>query len=87
MAKGLFIGFSEKELLKARDDAKAALFANGGQVIVNYSDSGTSVSKSWTLSPEVILEEVRYALQKLDPLTYGRRRRWLSADNSGREFV
>jgi hypothetical protein len=87
MAKGLFIGFSEKELLQARDNAKAAILNGGGQVIVNYSDSGTSVSKSWTLTPDVILDEVRYALKLLDPLTYGRRRRWLSADNSGREFV
>lgn len=87
MAKGLFIGFSEKELLQARDNAKAAILNGGGMVIVNYSDSGTSVSKSWSLTPEVILEEVRYALRQLDPETYGKERRWLAADNSGRTFV
>lgn len=87
MAKGLFIGFSEKELLQARDNAKAAILNGGGMVIVNYSDSGTSVSKSWSLSPAEILDEVRYALRQLDPDTYGKSKRWLAADNSGRTFV
>lgn len=87
MAKGLFIGFSEKELLQARDNAKAAILAGGGMVIVNYSDSGTSVGKTWSLPPDVILDEVRYALRQLDPDTYGKSRRWLATDQSGREFV
>lgn len=87
MAKGLFIGFSEKELLQARDNAKAAILNGGGMTIVNYSDSGTSVGKTWSLPPDVVLDEVRYALRQLDPATYGKERRWLAADQSGRSFV
>lgn len=87
MAKGLFIGFSEKELLQARDNAKAAILNGGGMVILNYSDSGTSVGKTWSLPPDVVLDEVRFALRQLDPDTYGKSLRWIAADNSGRTFV
>lgn len=84
MAKGLFIGFSEQELLSIRDAAKAAVLA--GSQIVNYSDSGTSVGKQITLPADVVLLEVRYALRQLDPETYGLRRRHLSSDLSGYDF-
>jgi hypothetical protein len=42
---------------------------------VSYSDSGSSVTKSWALKPEVMLDEVGHALYILDPLQYAAYRR------------
>jgi hypothetical protein len=68
MARGLFIGLTEDELLAIRAKAVAAITA--GLNVVSYSDSGSSVSKAWALKPEVMLDEAGYALYNLDPLAY-----------------
>lgn len=36
-----------------------------------YSDSGTSVNKSWPMDVSQVLVECRYALQIKDPEQYG----------------
>jgi hypothetical protein len=75
--RGTFIGFTEAEILAIRDQAKADITA--GRVITSYTaPSGISVGKQHLasagpdMSPSEILLECRYALQKLDPVTYGR---------------
>lgn len=80
MAKGLFITFTEAQLLDLRDKAIAALSA--GSTVISWSDSGTSVGKSITLGVERTLEEVNHALQQRWPETYGAKLRHLSADLS-----
>lgn len=71
MAQGIFIGLPESDLLAIRDQAVSDIKA--GRVITSYSDSGSSVSKSFAMPPKEVLAEVRMALQTLDPDTYGKR--------------
>ena len=52
--------------------AKAKGFLLEGKTIMNYSDSGTSVGKSFVMPVRDVLDECAYALRKLDPATYGR---------------
>lgn len=73
MAKGLFIGLTEDELLAIRAKAVAAI--TQGLNVVSYSDSGSSVSKQWALKPDVMLDEAGFALYNLDPLAYAAFRR------------
>jgi hypothetical protein len=80
MAKGLFITFTEAQLLTLRDNAFAAIAA--GSTIVSWSDSGTSVGKSISMSAETVLDEVNHALRLRFPETYGAKLRHLSADLS-----
>lgn len=70
MAKGIFVGLPESDLLAIRDAAVADIKA--GRVITSYTDSGTSVSKQYAMPPREMLEESTYALKQLDPDTYGR---------------
>jgi regulator of extracellular matrix RemA (YlzA/DUF370 family) len=71
MTNGIFIGLSESELLAIR--AKAVSLITEGKTIMSYSDTGTSVSKQFSMPPKEVLMEVRHALQLLDPATYGKR--------------
>lgn len=80
MARGLFITFSEAQLLELRDKAFAALAA--GSQVVSWSDSGTSVGRQITMQTEMILDEVNDALRQKWPETYGAKLRHLSADIS-----
>lgn len=86
MARGILadLGFTESELLAIRDKAREAI--EKGVVILNYSDSGTSVGKTFALPVDIVLDEVKFALRKLDPETYGRRRRFLISDNREKDF-
>lgn len=71
MAKGLFVtGFTVSQVLGIQSAAADAL--SKGLTIVSYSDSGTSVSKSWPIPPSELLEECAYALKILEPDTYSR---------------
>lgn len=69
MAKGIFVGLPESDLLAIRDTAVADI--KTGRVITSYTDSGTSVSKQYAMPPKEMLEESTYALRQLDPETYG----------------
>lgn len=51
--------------------AKAVEQILAGKSIMEYSDSGTTVGKQWTLSPDLVMMECRYALQLKDPEKYG----------------
>lgn len=42
-----------------------------GKTMMSYSDSGTSVSKTFPMSVQQTLVECRYALQIKDPEQYG----------------
>ena len=68
MARGLFIGLTESELLAIRDKAVTAITT--GLNVVSYSDSGSSVSKQWALSPKEMLEEAGYGLYQFDKQAY-----------------
>lgn len=69
MAKGIFVGLPESDLVAIRDAAVTDIKA--GRVITSYTDSGTSVSKQYAMPPREMLEEAMYALKQLDPDTYG----------------
>lgn len=80
MARGLFITFTEAQLLDLRDKAIAALSA--GSQVVSWSDSGTSVGRQLTMQTDMVLEEVNDSLRQRWPETYGAKLRHLSADIS-----
>ena len=81
MASGIFVGLPESDLLAIRDQAVADIKA--GRVITSYSDSGTSVSKSFAMQPKEILQEIQMALRQLDPATYGERKTVIRTDYTG----
>ena len=68
--KGTFVGMTESALLALRDSARAS--AATGASITSFSGPGVSGSRQINMKPEDILLEVLFALQKLDPDTYGR---------------
>lgn len=78
MAQGIFVGLPESDLLAIRDTAVADIKA--GRVITSYSDSGSSVSKSYAMNPKEMLSESLYALRLLDPDTYGKATRIIRTD-------
>lgn len=73
MPQGLFIGLTEDELLAIRAKAVAAITA--GLNVVSYSDSGSSVTKSWAMKPTDMLANANEALYLLDPQQYASLRR------------
>lgn len=72
MAQGLFItGFTIAEVLQIQSKAKEMLVE--GKTLMAWGDSGSSVTKQFTMSVKEVLEECAFALRKLDPATYGPR--------------
>jgi hypothetical protein len=67
MATGIFVGLDEETLLQYKQEA----LANMGLAITSYSDSGTSVNKTFGMSAEKRIQELNFALSRLDPLKYG----------------
>ena len=78
MASGLLIGLTEDELLAIK--AKAVAMITEGKTLMSYSDSGSSATKQFAMSPKEMLSEAMWALSKLDPLTYGSRRSVISTN-------
>jgi ABC-type sugar transport system substrate-binding protein len=73
MAQGLFVtGFSVAEVLQIQARAKELLVE--GKTVMAWGDSGSSVTKQFSMTVKEVLEECAYALRVLDPATYGRRR-------------
>ena len=71
MARGLFItGFTISEVLAIQQRAKEFLIE--GKTLMNWTDSGSSASKQFTMPVDQVLEECAHALRVLDPATYGR---------------
>ena len=74
MAQGLFtVGFTVAEILQIQSKAKQMLLE--GKTLMNWSESGSSASKQFPMTVRETLEECAFALRKLDPETYGGRRR------------
>jgi len=69
MAAGLFVNFTEVEVLQILAKAKALVLE--GKTILNYGDQGTSVGKAFTMPVDKVIDECNYALRVLDPDTYG----------------
>lgn len=67
MATGIYVGLEESVLLAYKAEALADL----GKVITSYSESGTSVSKQFGMTPERRIMELNHALSRIDPAKYG----------------
>jgi len=82
MARGLFItGFTISEVLAIQQRAKEFLIE--GKTLMNWTDSGSSASKQFTLPVDQVLDECAHALRVLDPATYGRPRNVAVSQVSG----
>jgi hypothetical protein len=64
---GIYLGVSEDVLLQYKQEALGQL----GLAVTSYSDSGTSVNKQFGMPPERRLQEINYALSRIDPKKYG----------------
>lgn len=69
MAAGLFVNFTEAEVLQIL--ARAKTLVTEGKTIMNYGDQGTSVGKAFTMPVEKVIAECNYALKTLNPDAYG----------------
>ena len=67
--KGIFMILTVQKIEEIA--AKAVEAITAGRSIMEYSDSGTSVSKQWSMAPDLVLIECRYALQMKEPERYG----------------
>jgi hypothetical protein len=73
MAQGLFItGFTVAEVIQIQSKAKEMLVE--GKTVMQWIDSGSTVTKQFPMPVKEVLEECAYALRVLDPATYGPRR-------------
>ena len=68
-ASGCFLILSQARIESIAD--KAASLLEEGKTMMSYSDSGTSVSKTFPMDVQTVLVECRYALQIKDPEQYG----------------
>ena len=68
-ATGCFLILSQQRIEAIADKAGALLLE--GKTMMSYSDSGTSVNKSFPMDIQTVLIEARYALQIKDPEQYG----------------
>ena len=86
MAQGLFVNFTEAEVLQILAKAKALLIE--GKTIMSYGDQGTSVSKVFPMPVKDVLSECNYALKVLNPTEYGsaRNSRRVTANFGNSEF-
>ena len=74
MAQGLFtVGFTVAEILQIHTKAKQMLLE--GKTLMTWSESGSSAGKQFAMPVKDTLEECSFALRKMDPNTYGGRRR------------
>ena len=78
MASGIFIGLTEDELLAIK--VKAVAMITEGKTLMSYSDSGSSATKQFAMSPKEMLNEAMFALSRLDSQTYGIRRTVVSTN-------
>lgn len=79
MPKGLFVvGFTVQDVLDIQ--AKAKAFLKEGKTLMSYTEGGTTTSKQFAMPVKEVLDECSYALQQLDPQTYGKRRKYLTSN-------
>jgi monoamine oxidase len=77
-SSGIFIGLTEDELLAIKVQALADI--TSGKVLSSYSDSGSSATRSVTMTAKERLSEAMFALSRLDPQTYGTRKTVVSTN-------
>jgi hypothetical protein len=63
-ANGLFVGLPRETVEAIRDKAVALILE--GKTIMSYGDGSTNASKTFALSPQQMLQEANYAIQRLD---------------------
>lgn len=83
--KGIYYGLDEKVLLQMQADTLASLAAlRKGQRFTAVGGAGKNYSKEHMSYGQLTLElaEIKAALQRLDPETYGKRVRRMFADFS-----
>jgi hypothetical protein len=68
---GCFLILNQSQIEAIRDKAAAMLIE--GKTMMSYSDSGTTVSKTFPVDILTTLVECRHALQIKDPNQYGAR--------------
>jgi hypothetical protein len=68
-ASGCFLILTQSKIEAIAD--RAATLLMEGKTMMSYSDSGTSVTKSFPMDVQQTLIECRYALQIKDPEQYG----------------
>jgi hypothetical protein len=68
-ATGCFLILTQSRIEAIAD--RAASLLTEGKTMMSYSDSGTSVSKTFPMDIQQTLIECRYALQIKDPNQYG----------------
>jgi hypothetical protein len=66
---GCFLILSQQRIEAIAD--KAAELLMSGKTVMSYTDSGTSVTKSFPMDIQTVMIECRYALQIKDPNAYG----------------
>jgi hypothetical protein len=66
---GCFLILSQQRIEAIADKAAALLM--DGKTMMSYSDSGTTVTKSFPMDIQTVMMECRYALQIKCPDTYG----------------
>jgi hypothetical protein len=66
---GCFLILSQSRIEQIAD--KAAELLMTGKTIMSYTDSGTSITKSFPMDIQTVMIECRYALQIKDPNQYG----------------
>ena len=64
---GLFVGLDEETLLQYKQEALSQM----GLAVTSYSDSGTSVNKTFGLPVAQRIQELNFALSRIDPKRYG----------------
>ena len=64
---GIYVGVPEDTLLQYKQEALAQL----GLAVTSYSDSGTSVNKTPGMPPAQRIQEINWALSRIDPKKYG----------------
>ncbi len=64
---GIYVGVPEDVLLQYKQEALADL----GKAVTSYSDSGTSVNKTFGMPAPQRIQEINYALSRIDPKKYG----------------
>lgn len=64
---GIYVGLDEETLLQYKQEALADL----GKGVSSYSDSGTSVNKQFGMPPAARIQEINFALSRIDSSRHG----------------
>lgn len=64
MPEGIFVGLDRETLMEIRKRAVDLILE--GKTIMSYGDGSTNASKQFAMPPKTMLEEAKYALEKMD---------------------